>query len=372
MSAAQGPEPLVKLNDRPEAPPFRPAFLGDIPSMILGKRVGFAVVGLGSISQGSILPSFAKCEKAKLVAVVSRDKAEAAGVAIKFAASAHYGTDEYAACLANPEISAVYIATPPGAHESYTVQAALAGRHVLCEKPLAATSEQSAQMVEACRRNGVLLMTAYRKHFEPSCVYLKQLIQNGDLGRIDVIHTAFSELYSPGTSVPWLVDSDLAGGGPLMDLGVYCVNTTRWLVEEDPVEVSAQTWVRDTVTFRDVEESISFRLEFPSGLVVQGSSSYGAVPSSFIFVQGTKGWISLTPAFPFDEERRLIGKIGKHWIERKFAIVDEFAPELEAFAAAIQTGRVVESDGVQGHRDMIIFDTIYNSARKGRPVGINY
>jgi predicted dehydrogenase len=243
---------------------------------------------------------------------------------------------------------------------------------VLCEKPLAATREQSAQMVEACRRNRVLLMTAYRKHFEPSCVYLKQLIQNGDLGRIDVIHTAFSELYSPGTSLPWLVDSDVAGGGPLMDLGVYCVNTTRWLVEQDPVEVSAQTWTRDTVTFRDVEEGISFRLRFPSGLVVEGSSSYGAVVSSLIFVQGTKGWASLTPAFPFDEERRLTGKIGKRWIERKFAIIDEFAPELEAFARAIQNDGVVESDGVEGHRDMIILDAIYNSARKQRPLDINY
>jgi predicted dehydrogenase len=340
--------------------------------LTLGKRVGFAVVGLGNIAQGSILPSFAQCKKAELVAVVSRDKAEAADVAIKFKVRAHYSTAEYARCLQNPEVSAVYVATPPGAHEPYTVQAALAGKHVLCEKPLAATSEQSAEMVEACTRNQVLFMTAYRKHFEPSCVYLKQLIQSGDLGRIDVIHTAFSELYSPGTSLPWLLDSDVAGGGPLMDLGVYCVNTTRWLVEQDPLEVSAQTWVRDTVTFRDVEEGISFRLRFPSGLVVQGSSSYGAVSSSFIYVQATKGWASLTPAFPFDEERRLTGKIGERWIERRFAIVDEFAPEIEAFAAAIQNGGAVESDGVQGHRDMIICDAIYNSARKQRSVDINY
>jgi predicted dehydrogenase len=340
--------------------------------MAVGKKVGFAVVGLGNIAQGSILPSFTQCKKAELVAVVSRDKAEAADVAIKFNVRAHYSTAEYAACLENPEISAVYVATPPGAHQPYTVQAALAGRHVLCEKPLAATSEQSSQMVEACRRNHVLLMTAYRKHFEPSCVYLKQMIQNGDLGRIDVIHTAFSELFTPGRSLPWLVDADLAGGGPLMDLGVYCVNTTRWLVEQDPVAVSAQTWVGDRATFRDVEEGVCFRLQFPSGLVVQGSSSYGAVSSSLIYVQATKGWASLTPAFPFDEERRLTGKVGERWIERKFAIVDEFAPEIEAFAGAIQNEGMVESDGVQGHRDMIIVDAIYNSARKERPVDINY
>ena len=221
--------------------------------MGVGKKVGFAVVGLGTIAQGFVLPSFAKCKNAKLVAVVSRDKHKATRVARKFKAEAHYSNEEYAACLANPAIDAVFVATPNGLHESFTVRAAQAGKHVLCEKPLAATAEQAARMVEACRRNRVLLMTAYRKYFEPSTLCLKQLIQNGDLGRIDVIHTAFSELYSPGKSLPWLVDSHLAGGGPLMDLGVYCVNTTRWLVEEDPVEVSAQSWSRDTVTFLDVE-----------------------------------------------------------------------------------------------------------------------
>jgi len=337
-----------------------------------GKKVGFAVVGLGNITQGFVLSSFAKCKNAKLVAVVSRDKAKAARVARKFKASAHYSNEEYAACLANPEVEAVFVATPNGLHECFTVQAALAGKHVLCEKPLAATGEQAARMVAACRQNRVLLMTAYRKYLEPSTLYLKQLIQNGDLGRIDVIHTAFGELYSPGKSLPWLVDSNLAGGGPLMDLGVYCVNTTRWLVEEDPVDVSAQSWARDTVTFWDVEEGISFRLRFPTGLVVQGSATYGAVLSSFIYVQGAKGWASLTPAFPFDEVRQLTGKIGKRAIDRTFPIIDEFGLEIKEFASAIHNRRPVESDGVQGHRDMVILESIYNSARKQRPVVINY
>lgn len=340
--------------------------------MMKAKKIGFAVVGLGSIAQGSVLPCFAHCKKAKLVALVGRDKQRAARLARKFNASAHYCSEEYAACLANPEISAVYIATPNGEHETLTIQAADAGKHVLCEKPLAATVEQSARMMEACRRNGVKLMTAYRKYFEPSARYLKQLIQKGHLGRIDVIHTAFSELHLPGVSLPWLLDPNLAGGGPLMDLGVYCVNTTRWLVEEDPVEVTAQTWVHDAVRFGNVEEGISFRLRFPSGLIVLGSSSYGAVMSSLVFVQGTKGWTSLTPAFPFDEDRRLTGKIGKRWFERKFKVTDEFAPEVDAFASAIQNHRAVEGDGVQGHRDMIILHAIYEAARTQQSIGIRY
>jgi predicted dehydrogenase len=340
--------------------------------MRIAPRVGFAVVGLGAIAQSSVLPCFARSKKAVLAALVGRDKKRAERLARKYKVHAFYGADEYSACLANPEIAAVYVATPPGEHAKLAIQAADAGKHVLCEKPLAARVEQSAQMVEACRRNGVLLMTAYRKHFEPSCLYLKGLIRNGDLGRIDVIHTAFSELHSPGVSLPWLLDPNMAGGGPLTDLGVYCVNTTRWLLGEDPVSVTAHAWAYDTVRFCDVEEGISFRLQFPNGTVVQGSSSYGGVLSSFVFVQGTKGWVSLTPAFPFDEERRFTGKVGKRRIEGKFRIIDEFVLEVDAFASAIWNKRNIEPDGVQGHRDMIILNAIYESARKQQPVLIGY
>jgi predicted dehydrogenase len=340
--------------------------------MTVHKKVGFAVVGLGSIAQGSVLPAFSHSKKARLVALVSRDKKKAERLAHKFKAPTFYGDEEYAACLANPEVDAVYVATPQGGHAPLTVQAAQAGKHVLCEKPLAATVKQSALMVDTCQKNHVLLMTAYRKYFEPSTRFLRQVIQGGDLGRIDVIHTAFSELHVPVKSVAWLLDSKLAGGGPLMDLGIYCVNTSRWLVGEDPVEVNAEAWKHDAARFREVEESISFRMRFPSGLVVQGSSSYGAVMSSFIYVQGTKGWVLLTPAFDFNEERRVTGKIRGRQIARRFKVMDEFGPELDAFASAIQNQRKIEPDGAQGHRDMIILQSIYESARNRKPVIIRY
>jgi predicted dehydrogenase len=164
----------------------------------------------------------------------------------------------------------------------------------------------------------------------------------------------------------------MAGGGPLMDLGVYCVNTSRWLVDEDPIEAAAQSWVHDPSRFRQVEEGISFRLRFPSGLVLQGASSYSAAPSSFMYVQGSKGWAWLSPAFPFDEERHLRAKIGQRQIRRSFRVSDEFAPEIDALARSIQTGAPLASDGRQGHRDMIIIDAIYRAARSTRPVVINY
>ena len=340
--------------------------------MKTGSKVGFAVVGLGTIAQTSVLPAFRHAKHVKLVALVSRDKRKAEKLARKFKAKTSYSTEEFASCLANPQVDAVYLATPQGEHLTATLAAAREGKHVLCEKPLAINSTQSAEMVKACEEYGVQLMTAYRKYYEPSALFLKKMIRSGQLGKIDIIHTAFNELHVPGRSLPWLIDAKTSGGGPLMDLGVYCINTSRWLMDEDPVEVSAHAWKRDAQHFRDVEEGISFRMDFASGLLVQGSSTYSSVLSSFLFVQGDKGWACLAPAFPFDEERRLTGKIAGKWFERKFKIVDEFAPELDAFAAAIRSRKPVEPDGRQGHRDMLILEAIYDSARKREPVAIRY
>jgi len=333
-------------------------------------KLGIAVVGLGSIAQGSILPAFANSKQAKLAGLVSRDKSKAVRVAEKFPAPA-YSCDEYSSCVASPEVAAVYIATPQGEHAKYAVEAAQAGKHVLCEKPLAATVEQSRAMLEACRQNRVTLMTAYRKYFDPGTLFLKSLIRNGELGRINVIHTSFSELFVAGVSQAWLLDRRLAGGGPLMDLGVYCVNTCRWLVDEDPVEVSARQWCHNASLFREVEEGIAFQMNFPSGLLVLGSSTYGAAPSSFITVQGTKGWLSLNPAFPFEEPRRLVGKVSGQRIDQNFAVIDEFALELDAFADAVLNHTRVEPDGEQGHRDVQIMAAIYESARNARPVTLD-
>jgi predicted dehydrogenase len=340
--------------------------------MKTGKTVGFAVVGLGAIARGAVLPAFRHAKRARLVALVSRDVRQAEKLARKFRAQAAYGAEDFRACLENPAVDAVYLATPQSEHWSATIAAARAGKHVLCEKPLAISSEQSAEMVRVCEECGVQLMTAYRKFYEPSALYLKKLIQSGKLGKIDVIHTSFSELHVAGRSIAWLLDSKVAGGGPLMDLGVYCVNSSRWLVSEDPVEVSAHSWKKDAERFREVEEGISFRMHFASGLVVQGTSTYSSAISSFVFVQGTKGWACLTPAFPFDEERRLTGKIGGKCFDKKFKVVDEFAPELDAFAGAIRANKSVDPDGRQGHRDMCILEAIYESAGNGKPVSVRY
>jgi predicted dehydrogenase len=169
------------------------------------RKVGFAVVGLGSIARGSVLPAFRHSKRAKLVALVSRDLRKAEKLKRNFNPEAAYSASDLEACLANPNVTAVYLATPQCEHLSATVADAYAGKHILCEKPLARNTGESAEMVRICESPGVQLMTAYRKHFEPSTLFLKDLIRSGRLGKMDLIHTSFSELHVPGRSIPWLV-----------------------------------------------------------------------------------------------------------------------------------------------------------------------
>jgi predicted dehydrogenase len=341
--------------------------------MASGKRVGYAVVGLGGISQVAVLPAFAHSKKAKLVAVVSGDKKKATRYAQEFGARQACTYDEFSQCLENPQVEAVYIATPPGEHEKYAVAAAKAGKHVMSEKPLAATVKQARNMVNTCRRNKVLFMTAYRKYFEPSSLALKKMITSGELGKIDIIHTLFSEFRPLGDNSPaWLFSKKLCGGGPLTDLGVYCINTTRWLVDEDPIAATGISWVRDKRRYKEVEEGVAFRLDFKSGIVLQGTAAYSAVFTSFVNVLGQKGWAQLAPAFAFEEERRLCGKVGGKWFDKTFPAMDEFVLEIDEFADCIRNGREPEPTGEQGLRDIIIIDAIYRAVKQRRSIAIKY
>ncbi len=340
--------------------------------MAASKRIGYAVVGLGHIAEGAVLPAFRHSRKSKLIALVSGDERKAKRLAAKFGAWDYYSYDDYALCLSHPHVEAVYIATANGTHPEYTLRASAAGKHVLCEKPMAPTVEECQCMIEACRAKGVRLMIAYRKYFEPASRALKNLVTSGKLGRLKVIHAAFTVFLSPGGKAPaWQFDRKLAGGGALVDLGVYCVNTVRWLTGKEPVEAMAHAWTVNPGQFNEVEENIAFRLTFPEGVVLQATASFGAAQASFLHVHGERGWAALDPAFAYDEERRLFGKIGGRWLEKRFKVMDEFALELDAFADCIRRKRDPEPDGNEGLRDVVVMQAIYRSARENRPVPVH-
>ncbi len=338
--------------------------------MASSKRVGYAVVGLGRIAEWAVLPAFRHSKKAKLIALVSGDEKKARRLAGTFGASDYYTYDDYPLCLSHPQVEAVYIATNNGTHCEYTMRAAAAGKHVLCEKPMATTVEECQRMIGACGEKQVRLMIAYRKYFEPASLMLKKLVTSGKLGRLIIIHSAFTILLGQKTPA-WQFDRKLAGGGSLMDVGVYCVNTVRWLTGEDPLEASAYSWTVEPARFSEVEENIAFRLTFPHGLVLQATSSFGAAQASFLHIHGERGWAALDPAFAYNEERRLFGKIGGRWLEKKFKVMDEFALEIDSFAQSIRRKRDPEPDGNEGLRDIAIIQAIYRSARENRPIPVN-
>ena len=336
--------------------------------MTSSKCVGYAVVGLGHIAEHAVLPAFKHSKKSRLVSVVSGDAAKAKRLAKRFGATTSFTYDSFSECLRNPEVEAVCIATNNSTHCDFTLQTAAAGKHVLCEKPLAASVEDCLQMVAACRKNNVKLMTAYRKYFEPAGVELKKLIDSGRLGRLKIIHTSFTFTLSPEKA--WHFDAQLSGGGSLVDVGVYCVNTVRWLTDHEPVEASAHSWTDDPERFSQVDESICFELVFPDGLCVQGSSSFAAAPTSFLRVIGTKGWVALDPAYSYDDVRKMFGVVAGKRIERHFRPIEEFHLELDHLAHCIRANRDPDPDGITGLRDVAVMQAIYEAAKVKRAVPI--
>jgi len=331
-------------------------------------RVGYAVIGLGHISQRAVLPGFRKAKKSKLVALVSGDAKKARSLAAKFGACQTHTYDSFDECLRDPRVEAVYIATPNSTHPAFTRRAAEAGRHVLCEKPLANTVGECCQMIEICRKNHVKLMTAYRKCFEPSAIECKKLIASGKLGRLKMIHTAFTIFLPPGNT--WHLKQHLAGGGSLLDVGIYCINTARWLTGLEPVEATAYSWTTDPARFMEVEDNMSFQLKFPEGLYLQGSSSFSAAKASFLQVHGEKGWAALNPAYDYNEDRWFFGKIAGEWFEKKFRPVDEFRLELDHLSECIRENRDPQPDGTMGLRDVVVMQAIYEAAKYDRAVAI--
>jgi predicted dehydrogenase len=337
--------------------------------MVAQRRIGYAVVGLGGIAQRAVLPAFQHSKKAKLVALVSGDKNKARRLARKFRANASYTYNEFDLCLDQPEVQAVYVASPNGCHAEQTLRAAAAGKHVLCEKPMANDIEQCQAMVEACSAHNVRLMVAYRKYFEPASRALKKLVDDGKLGRLKIMHSAFTIYLPLGREEGWRFSPQLAGGGALPDLGIYCINTARWIASTEVSAVTARSWTVDPSRFSEaIDENMAFQLAFPGGLLLQATASFGAAQASFFQVHGELGWAALNPAFAYDEERRLFGKVNGRWFHRVFPTMDEFAHELDAFADCIQTGRDPEPSGLEGLRDVAVVEAIYQAAREHREV----
>jgi predicted dehydrogenase len=333
-----------------------------------GKKMGWAIVGLGSLSINQILPAFAKCEKSKVTALVSGHPDKANKLALRYGVSPKniYNYQNYDTIKDNPEVDIIYIVLPNSMHAEYAVRGFQAGKHVLTEKPMANTPVDCQKMIDAGRAAGKKLMVAYRCRYEPFNREAIRIARSGELGPIQVILADAG--FNAGNPDQWRLKKDMAGGGSLMDIGIYALNATRYLTSEEPTEINALMYsTPGDPRFKEVEETINFQLRFPSGALANCTSSYGYFPQSHYRVVGTKGWLEMDPATWYSGLRLRVGT-GNVISEKELGERDHFALEMDHMSQCAMENKEPLTPGEEGLRDIKLMMGIYEAAKTGKTV----
>jgi glucose-fructose oxidoreductase len=332
-----------------------------------GRKLGWAIVGLGNLSINQILPAFARCEKSQLAAFVSGSPDKARKLA------ARYGVDErhiydyagYDRIRDNPAIDIVYVVLPNSMHAEYTIRGVRAGKHVLCEKPMANTPDDCRQMIEAARQAGRKLMVAYRVRYEPYNQALIKSVRDKEFGDLKVVLADAG--FSIGDPDQWRLKRAMGGGGSLMDIGIYALNAARYITGEEPVAVNAMEYsTPGDPRFKEVEENIVFELRFPGGVLANCTSSYGAPFNRFRAVS-SKGWVELEPASSYSGLRMRAGS-GNRIEERIHRVVDHFAAEMDHLSECVMNDTEPLTPGEEGLKDLTVMMAIYEAAKTGRTI----
>ena len=330
------------------------------------------MVGIGHLALEQILPGFGTATSVNLAARVSghRDKAMAVADEHGVPAKNIYDYKSFDEIKDNPEIDIVYIVLPNAMHEDYTERAAAAGKHVLCEKPMAATVAEAERMVQACRDAGRKLMIAYRLQYNATHRALIDAARKKTYGELRFINAVNGQ--NDGADGQWRQIKALSGGGSLPDVGIYCFNAFRYITGEEPIEVTGQlTQPKDDPRFREVEDIATFTLRFPSGVLATGTSGYSFYNDRQLRCMATDGWFGLDPAFAYNGLVMHIGhKAGTAdgREQRVWTAKNQFAVEMDAFAAAIVKNQEPHTPGEEGLQDMKVMAAIYQAAAGGSPV----
>lgn len=333
-----------------------------------GKKLGWAIVGLGSLSINQILPAFAKCEKSKVTAFVSGHPDKANKLALRYGVSPKniYNYENYDSIKNNPEVDVIYIVLPNGMHAEYTVRGLEAGKHVLCEKPMANNSAECKQMIAAGKKADRKLMVAYRCHYEPYNQEAIRIARAQELGPTQMIlaDTGF-KMTDPTV---WRLNKALAGGGSMFDIGIYALNASRYLTGEEPVEVNGMTFsTPNDPRFKEVDENTIFQLRFPSGILANCSSSYGYFHQSHYRIMGSEARLEMDPATWYNGNRMWIERGNK--IEQiELSEIDHFTAEMDHMSDCVMQNKEPLTPGEEGLRDLTIIEAVYESSRSGKTV----
>jgi predicted dehydrogenase len=335
-----------------------------------GRKLGWAIVGLGSLAINQILPAFAKCETSKVTALVSGSPEKAQKLALRYGVPEKhiYSYANYDSIRDNPDIDIVYVVLPNSMHAEYTMRAARAGKHVLCEKPMANTPADCQQMIDESRQAQRKLMVAYRVRYEPYNQALIKVVRDKEFGPLKVVLSDHG--FNIGNPGQWRLKRAMAGGGSLMDIGIYSLNAARYVTGEEPVEINAMEYTTpNDPRFAEVEETINFQLRFPSGVLANCSSSYGA-PFNRIRVVGTNGWAELDPATSYGGLRMRAGTYAKVE-ERIHPVVDHFAKEMDHLSQCVIDNTEPLTPGEEGLKDLTVMMAIYEAAKSGKTVKLS-
>jgi predicted dehydrogenase len=328
------------------------------------RKVRYAVVGLGHIAQVAVLPAFRNTANAELFALVSGNPDKLEKVGKKYELEHLYSYDDYSRALSN--VDAVYLTLPNHLHREYAVRAAAAGVHVLCEKPMAVTSEDCQAMIEAANQNHAKLMIAYRLHFEAANLEAIRLARAGKLGALRIFTSEFAQQVADDNVR--VRESVARGGGPVYDMGVYCINAARYLFGSEPTEVFAITGNNGDKRFQRVEEMTSVMVRFPEDRLATFTCSFGAADVSRYALIGTKGVLRADPAYEYARALKHQWTGGEKSKSRTFPKRDQFAAQLVYFSDCVLKDKAPEPSGLEGLADVRIVEAIYESARTKKTV----
>jgi predicted dehydrogenase len=328
------------------------------------KPVGYAAIGLGTISD-IFMRGCANSKAAKITALVTghpdtKGKHYAAMYGIP--ETSIYSYEDFDRIRENKYVEAVYIGLPNSMHREYTLRGAKAGKHVLCEKPMAISSAECRDMIDGCRRANVKLMIAYRIHYEPTHLEAKRLIDSGAIGQIEAFEGSFGFNATPNQ---WRLTRKYGGGGSLVDVGIYPLNEVRWLTGEEPTGFTAVATTRDHTSgrFAEVEQTLDFTIKMPSGVVAALGSTYGASMPGFLRIHGDKGTLEIAPAYNYDGVH--LGSLDgspRIDITSQGNSTMHFQIEAEYFANCIRTNTDPKTAGEEGLLDMLAMESIYKAA----------
>ena len=329
------------------------------------RKIRYAVVGLGHIAQVAVVPGFAHARRnSELAAIVSGDRTKRRELAKRYRIDQAFTYEQFDECLR--VVDAVYIALPNSMHAEYTIRAARAGVHVLCEKPMAVTVGECRQMIAACRKAKVKLMIAYRLHFEVLNLAAMDLARSGKLGELKFFNSSFSMSVRRGD----IRTKRAYGGGTLYDIGVYCINAARNLFRAEPTQVSAVSINSGLASLSEIDETTAATLRFGNEQVATFITSFNAADVASYRIVGTKGHLHADPAYEYAEglEYRLTidGKTTRKQIGKR----DQFAPELLYFSDCVLNDRAPEPSGEEGMQDVKIVEALYKSAKFGKPIAV--